>query len=231
MTTLNIPPFSRWCRQAAEPVWHACREHPFVRALAKGTLDEKRFRVYTMQDARYLGAFADACSLVSTRFPLPQDKLWCIEGARLALLFEGALHAGYGARLGFTADDIATLELSMNNRAYQDHLVSTALRGTLVEAVAAIAPCMWLYTEIGQRFATQLGDIPDSHPYAAWLQMYSNPQYDAYLEGMFTRLEQTAEAHDERARARARDAFVASAQYELLFWQYAWEPEPSGGKA
>ena len=48
---------SRWSDsawEAARPVYEKILEHPFVRALADGTLSAERFRFYLRQDALYL---------------------------------------------------------------------------------------------------------------------------------------------------------------------------------
>jgi thiaminase (transcriptional activator TenA) len=219
----EVPPFARECRDAAGDAWGASFDHPFVRGLAAGTLEAGRFRFYQMQDARYLEAFADACALISTRCTDPDDKLWFLDAARLALVVEGSLHVGYGERLGYGPADIAALELTPNNRAYQDHMVATAVRGTLVEAVAAIAPCPWLYVELGQHLERELGSIPDEHPYAEWLRTYANPEFDDYMQKLLERLQRFADAGDDAARERARQAFRTSARYEWMFWQQAWE--------
>lgn len=220
---LTVSSFGRDCLTACGDAWGASFDHPFVLALADGTLEPNKFRFYQMQDARYLEAFADACSIISTRCPHPDDKLWFIEAARLALVVESQLHAGYGARLGYTAKDVAALELSPNNRAYQDHMISTAQRGTLVEAVAALTPCPWLYTEMGQTLEKRLGTIPDDHPYGDWLKTYADPGFVEYTNALLAKLERFAAAHDEDARSRAKEAFAVSARYEWMFWQQAWE--------
>ena len=221
---LNVPPFAANC-QSASP-WGASFDHPFVRALAEGSLEPAKFRFYQMQDARYLEAFSDTCSLISVRCVRPDDKLWFIDAARLALVVESQLHAGFGVKLGYTAEDIARLTLTPNNRAYQDHMISTAQRGTLVEAVAALTPCPWLYMDLGQHLFKELGDIPDSHPYADWLRTYADPSFVEYTSNLLERLQRFAEAHDEEARARAREAFVTSARYEWMFWEQAWTFQP-----
>ena len=141
----------------------------------------------------------------------------------MALIVEGELHAGYGRALGYTAEDVARLELTPNNRAYQDHMVSTALRGTLVEAVAAVAPCPWLYIELGQHLQRELGEIRDEHPYAAWLRTYADPGFNDYMANLLERLQRFADAHGGAARERAKAAFTTSARYEWMFWQQAWE--------
>jgi thiaminase/transcriptional activator TenA len=217
-----VPPFAEACLDAAGEAWGAAFEHPFVRALADGSLDAERFRFYQMQDARYLEAFADASSLVSVRCPDPRDKLWFVDAARLALVVEGELHAGYGDKLGYTPADVAALEPTPNSRAYQDHMVATAQRGTPVEAVAALAPCPWLYVELGQRLEAELGPPSDGHPYADWLRTYADPAFNDYMGDLLERLQRFADAADGAARKRATTAFATSVRYEWMFWEQAW---------
>ncbi len=217
-----VPPFARRCIEAAGDAWAASFAHPFVRALADGSLDAERFRFYQMQDARYLQAFADACSLVSTRCPAPADKLWFIDAARLALVVEGELHAGYGEKLGYGPADIAAVELTPTTRAYRDHMTAQAQRGSLVEAVAALTPCPWLYVDLGQRLLAELGAPEDAHPYADWLRTYADPGFNDYMRHLLERLQRSADAASEAERDRAVTAFAASARYEWMFWDQAW---------
>ena len=221
----TVPPFAASCIDHASDPWGAAFNHPFVQALADGSLDADRFRFYQMQDARYLEAFADAASLIATRCPDPDDKLWFIDAARLALVVEGELHAGYGEQLGYGPEDIRTVELTPNNRAYQDHMIRQAQTGSLVEATAAMTPCPWLYVELGQRLERTLGEVPDSHPYAEWLEMYRDPEFNDYMDHLLDRLQRFADAADEAARQRARTAFATSVRYEWMFWQQAWSQQ------
>jgi len=218
----SVPPFAEDCLAHAGDAWDAAFDHPFVHALATGELDAATFRFYQMQDARYLEAFADAASLISTRCADPDDKLWFIDAARLALVVEGELHEGYGEELGYDPEDIRKLRLTPNNRAYQNHMIERAQRGTLVEATAAITPCPWLYVELGQRLAREMGQVPDDHPYAEWLAMYRDPEFNEYMDNLLRRLQRFAEAADAAARERARTAFTTSVRYEWMFWDQAW---------
>ena len=220
-----VPPFAQDCLDAAADVWGASFEHPFVQALADGSLSEERFAFYQMQDARYLEAFSDATAILSTRCTRPGDKLWFVDAAKLALEVEGELHAGYGERFGYTPEDVAALELTPNNRAYQNHMISTAERGTLVEGAAAVTPCPWLYIALGQHLLDTRGAPSDEHPYADWLRMYSDPEFNEYMEHLLERLQRFADASGDAARERAKDAFVTSARYEWMFWQQAWEQQ------
>lgn len=222
---IHAPPFAQRCLDAAGAVWGASFDHPFVLALAEGTLDAARFRFYQMQDARYLEAFADAASLIATRCSDPADKLWFVDAARLALVVEGELHRGYGEVLGYTPDDIARLDLTPSNRAYQNHMISTAQRGTLLDAVAALAPCPWLYTALGQHLHETRGAVAEDHPYADWLRTYADPGFVDYTNVLLKHLQRFADLQDPSTHSSAVEAFVVSARYEWMFWEQAWEQQ------
>ncbi len=216
------PPFASACKDHASEAWGASFEHPFVLALADGTLSSDRFRFYQIQDARYLEAFADACSIISTRIGDPTTKLWFIDAARLAIVVEQQLHQGYGERLGYTPEDIRAAELTPNNLAYQNHMIACATRGSLTEAIAAMTPCPWLYTALGGHLVSSLGAIPDDHPYAEWLRTYADPGFVTYTNELLAILETVAGRYSGDALDRAKEAFRASVRYEWMFWDQAW---------
>ncbi len=221
-TSFPIPPFAQKCKLAAQSAFGASYEHPFVVALADGSLDSKKFRFYQMQDARYLEAFSDATAILSTKTNDPIQKLWFLDAARMALVVESQLHAGYGEKLGYTAKDIAELQLSPNNRAYQTHMVATAHTGSLREGISAIAPCPWLYIELGQHLLQKLGTIPENHPYKDWLALYSDPGFNDYMKILLETLERAALESGASTQQKAIDAFLTSVRYEWMFWDQAW---------
>ena len=47
--------FTNHLRQLAKSSWDAQLTHPFVVALGNGTLPERKFKYYILQDARFLG--------------------------------------------------------------------------------------------------------------------------------------------------------------------------------
>lgn len=218
-----IPPFAKSCLDAAGSSWSASFTHPFVLGLADGTLDSDKFKFYQMQDARYLESFADACAYVAARCPEPDDKAWFLRAATLALEVERSLHLDFGTKLGYTPADIAALELTPNAKAYGDHMVQSAMRAPLVEAVAALAPCPWLYTDLGAHLARTYGPPADDHPYAAWLRTYADDSFSEYMGNLLSRMERFAGEASESVRARARAAFATSSKYEYMFWAQAWE--------
>lgn len=222
-TPYVVSPFARKCLEQAADSWRAAHDHPFVEAIADGTLQAERFKFYQMQDARYLERYADACALIASRCNDPADSLWFIETAQRALVTERSLHLTYGQELGYGPEELASLELTPNNRAYQDHMMAQAQRSSLVEAVAAVTPCPWLYREIGRHLLNELGEISEEHPYADWLHRYADPEIDENIDGLLERLDRFAAAHSEPVRNRALSVFRTSIRYEWMFWEQAWE--------
>lgn len=221
----DVPEFARRCLEQSVDIWRAAHDHPFVKAIADGALDADRFRFYQMQDARYLESYADTCALIAARCTEPSDSLSFIESARRALVTERSLHLTYGERLGYDAGDLAALELTPHNRAYQDHMIAHAQRRSLVEAVAAVTPCPWLYREIGRQLLGEMGSIDDNHPYADWLKRYADPELDENVERLLEQLDRFARARDETIRDRAVEAFQTSLRYEWMFWEQAWQQQ------
>lgn len=218
----SAPPFARSCIEHSGRAWGASFDHPFVLALADGSLDPERFRFYQMQDARYLESYATTAALIGARCPAPAHKLAFIEAAQRALIVESELHAGYGRKLGYTPEDVAAVELGPVTHAYSNHMIATAQTGTLVEAIAALLPCPWLYAELGRHLLARIGNIPDDHPYGDWLALYSNVEFEDNTRSLLELLEFAAEAADDSARARAQRAFRNSTRYEWMFWEQAW---------
>ncbi len=138
---------------------------------------------------------------------------------------EQQLHRGYGETLGYTPADIRSLELTPSNRAYQDHMISRAARGSLVEAISAMTPCPWLYTELGGHLADTIGPIADTHPYADWLRTYSDVGFVTYTNELLQILESVAAHESSEVLDRARHAFAVSVRYEWMFWDQAWNAQ------
>ena len=221
----SLPPFPTRCREQAADAWQASYDHPFVRALVDGTLDPARFKFYQMQDARYLEAIADAFVMIGTRCPDPDDKLWFAQAAERALQTERSLHLHYGDHLGYGPEDLRALTLTPNNRAYQNHMLERTERGTRLAALAAVAPCPWLYRTLGRSIWDELGGaVDDDHPYADWIRRYADPDPDESMDigELVDRLDRWAQGLNQSARDRAATAFVTSTRYEWMFWEQAW---------
>ena len=163
--------FSDQLRQAAADLWEAQHEHPFVRGIRDGTLDPERFRFYVRQDYLFLIEYGRLLALACARAPRLELMERFAELAHSTLRTEMDLHRAYAADWGISREELERERPHTVTRAYTDFLLRTAALGDFGELVAALLPCMWGYSELGQRLAQ--GQAPTGGRYTRWIEMYA----------------------------------------------------------
>jgi thiaminase/transcriptional activator TenA len=215
--------FSAELRAAAAPVWEAHLEHPFVRGIGDGSLPEDRFRFYVRQDYLFLIDYGRLLALAAARAPRLE---WMRRFASLAgsvLDTEMDLHRQFAARWGITAEQLESETTAPATDAYCDYLLRTAALGDFSELVAAVLPCMWSYSEIGRHLAAAgaPGSEP-TQPYAEWVEMYASDEFGELAAWCRELTDAAAAEVAGPGRRRMHDAFRASSEHELAFWDSAW---------
>lgn len=216
-------PFSARLRRLADPVWQAQHAHPFVQAIGDGSLDLERFRHWVRQDYRFLVEYCRLFGLAAARAPDLDTLARFADLLRATARTEMDLHRAYAAELGIGAAALEREPMAPTTRAYTDFLVRIAATGDFVELAAALLPCMWGFSEIGQALAAR--GMPSEERYAKWVRMYADPEFAALAEWCRALVDRLADRADDDARRRMEDAFLTSSRYEYLFWEMAWSLE------
>src|SRR5919202_6249983 len=199
-------PFSQTLRRAADDVWRAQHEHPFVLGVADGTLAVERFARYVRQDYVFLVEYARLLALGAARASDLETMRRFADLAQAILGEEMELHRAFARELGITESELEAEEADPRTRAYTDFLLRTATLGSFAELAAALLPCMWGYAELGVRLAER--PPPPDPRYARWIATYADPEFAAlaaWCRGLVDRL---AAQVGPDARDRMRAAFV-----------------------
>ena len=212
--------FSDKLRQAADPIWGAQHEHPFLRGIGEGTLDPDRFRHYVRQDYLFLIEYGRLLALGCARAPQLQQMTRFAELAQAVLTSELELHHSYAAAWGIPTAALEAGRPTATTRAYSDFLLRTAALGDYAELVAALLPCMWGYHELGRRLAER--GRPTNKLYARWIDEYASAEFGALASWCRELADAAAESGD---RARMTEAFLGSSRHELAFWEASWRQE------
>jgi thiaminase (transcriptional activator TenA) len=210
--------FTDELRHAAEPLWQAQFEHPFVRGIAEGTLDEARFRAYLVQDAAFLVDYARTLSYAAARAPDAELSRRFAELAAETWTGELELH-----RSVLSEPELAAAAPDETTRAYADFLLRLGRSGEFAELAAALLPCMWGYSELGRELAR--GPIPQEPLYARWIETYADPGFAELADWCRAVVDGLAAGAPAELRERMRAAFLESARHELAFWQASWVRE------
>lgn len=208
---------------AAEPVWQSQLDHPFVKGIADGTLEEERFKRWVLQDYRYLKEFARIFAWAVAKAERLEAMSWYARVLDLTLNTEMDLHRQYARRFGLTPGDLEAAPMWPTTRAYTDFLVRTAADGDMADLLAALLPCAWGYVHIAQALAA--GEPPEDQRYADWIAQYASDEFAQAAEWLKEELSRLAAGASAAKRERLKELFVLSSRYEWQFWEMCWEGE------
>jgi thiaminase (transcriptional activator TenA) len=212
--------FTDSLRKKADGLWKQSFQHPFVVELAKGTLPTEKFIHYVKNDSYYLTTFAKVQSLGATKTNDLHTIGRMAYHAESTISAEQALHETFFEMLGIQRD--TDFLPSPTAYRYTTHLLSVATQGTLGEIIAAILPCYWLYYEIGMQYQ----DATPNHPiYDKWIATYGDEWFEKLVKEQIDRLDELAEQADDAEQGRMERYFLISSEYELGFWEMAYQLE------
>src|SRR2546426_5100684 len=142
--------FSQHLRSIAEPIWAAQLTHPFVVGLGNGTLPERKFKYYILQDALFLNDLAQVFAIASEKAPEAVSAARFAKLAKDTLVVERSLHETYGNRWKLTLQQMSRAPMAPTNYAYTRHMLHIAQNGTALDATVVTLPCAWIYCVVGQ---------------------------------------------------------------------------------
>ena len=176
--------------------------HPTVRGIADGDLDPAVFRSWLEQDHLFLLDYVRVfCRLA---WQAPDDHIGdLVDLAHSTFHDELELHRSLSAEFGA---DLEGATKGPACEAYTRFLLDAA--GDYGTGLAALLPCMWGYSTLGQRMA-----VPAEPRYRRRVETYADPGFAALAA-------RCAQMLDEAApdRATAERAFLAGMRHELAFW-------------
>lgn len=208
------------------PVWRAYTRHAFVQGLGDGTLPHAAFLHYLKQDYVFLIHFSRAWALAITKADTVAEMRLAAGTVNGLINEELALHIKTCAESGIDeATLFATLE-RQENLAYTRYVLDAGHSGDLLDLLAALAPCVMGYGEIGTHLAT----TKTSDTYAEWINTYASAEYQQVCHdvGMLIdgavarRIGDDATTSPRWASLQAR--FRVATQLEVGFWDMGLDP-------
>jgi thiaminase (transcriptional activator TenA) len=215
--------FTERLREEATSIWEAQHQHPFVRGIGDGTLSLERFKFWLQQDYIFLIEYSRLLALAAARSPELETMIHFATLLKETVETEMSLHRGYAAEFGISPEDLERELPAPATRAYTDFLLRVAATSDFAELAAALLPCMWAFSEIGQRLATQ--PTPNDQRYAKWIAMYSSKEFAELAQWCRDLLDSLAAGLPERDLQKLEAAFLTSSRYEWQFWETCWKME------
>lgn len=196
--------------------------HPFLRGLTDGTLPEKCFRHYVLQDALYLRDYARVLALAGVRSPDEDALLMFTEHAAGAIVVERSLHEGFLKDLDVPEDALDRTPPAPTTLAYTSYLARTAALGDYHEILGAVLPCYWIYAEVGKALLEKGSPNP---MYGKWIDTYGGEEFGALVEAVLDLTDRACVDLNPAQRKATREAFAVTSRYEWMFWNMGWTLE------
>ncbi len=211
-------------RGECAPAWGAYVDHPFVSGLADGSLPETSFQYYLGQDYLFLFHFARAYALAAFK----SETLAGMRAAAATLTalvdVEMRLHIDYCAGWGLSEADMEALPEAPACIAYTRFVLDRGMQGDLLDLLAALAPCIVGYGEIGLRLSNDPATRRVGNPYTAWIDMYGGDEYQDVVRAFLAHFDAQFAARGSAARYPSlKKTFEAATRLEAGFWQMGWE--------
>jgi len=217
-------PFVDACHEYAADAWHAYKHHPWIEALANGTLSMSQFVSFQVSDAPYISDLHRTLALGIAKAPVGcswakaaatvLDDVWVlneIEAKREILAELGVvLELGTGPAAYTPARE-----------AYANHLVRTAYEGSIGDIASALLPCAMFTQVIGNRFKHHR--IPGPPPFQKWADIYVMRAVHRMAQEHAAMMEQQAYRTDDNGRDRMRLLYLRSIQHQIDVFDSAFE--------
>ncbi|WP_144900936.1 thiaminase II [Halobellus captivus] len=213
--------FSEYLVDIEDDLWKAQFEHPFVRELAAGTLDESAFRTWLEQDYRYLLDYARTFAILGTKANGESTMGRCFEVATRVVGEEMDLHRSFAAEYGLSPEELAGARKTPTCEAYTNFLLRTARERPFPVGVAAVYPCGQGYLDVAAEMAAR---ADGEHRYTPFIEKYTSDAFRESVAWMREVVDHCAETHPS-LRAEMESAFRRSAELEYAFWEMSYTEE------
>ena len=207
---------------AGSPVYESILRHPFLTGLSDGTLDQRAFRYYVVEDAHYLTEFARTLSILASKAPRDEWIVAFDRDAVATLEAERALHESYFKDFGLSEAELRSRPPAPTTLAYTSYLLATAHSSPFAEALSSVLPCYWIYAEVGKALSRKGSPYP---LYQRWIDNYGSEAYEATVESVLGIMDEAAREEGPSSRSRMIRHFVTTSRYEWMFWDMGYRQE------
>ncbi len=217
----DSPVFAGW-RSAAGETWRQYVGHEFVLGLKDGSLPRSAFIAYLIQDYIFLLNYSRAWALAVVKAESAAQMRTAAATVNALINEEIQLHIQICRREGIDEPRLLQAAEASENIAYTRFVTDSGLSGDLLDLLAAMAPCVFGYHEIGLRLA----DSRDTTElYREWIDTYAGDEYGSVCFAVAALIEDVAaERLGEALEASPRwqslcRRFTTATRLEIDFWQ------------
>lgn len=205
-------PFHQHLLDVTDSIWQKTLDHPFLTAVADGSIADDVFKTWIAQDYLFVQAAIPFMGILIAKSPVHMRP--ALANAVYALNQELELFQKQAIQHGVDLD----VEMSPTCHAYVQFLMATAYDRPLETGFAVLYGTEKAYLDAWSRVKTQQ-QAPGS--WQAFINNWTSDAFQGYVTWLATTLDELASSNSEAHRREMEHYFVLTARYEYLFWDMA----------
>ena len=210
--------YAEQLREASKAEWRAATDNDFVRGLGDGTLPEAAFRVYLIQDYRFLDTLVSVVGFAVGRAPDLRAKSRYAEFLGVLTGSENDYFQRSFEALGVSEDELANTPDSPVLAKLRRHMIAAADAATYADLLSVFLPAEWIYLD----WARLVADGPASQfLYREWIDIHAAAPFADFVGWLRSELDRAEPAADSEADRRIRSAFAHMVCLERAFFEEA----------
>jgi thiaminase (transcriptional activator TenA) len=206
--------FALW-REAAAGPWRDYSRHAFVEGLRDGSLPRSAFLHYLRRDYVFLIHFARAWALAVAKAETLEEMKTAAATVHALVHHEMQLHIDTCAGEGVSQAELEATPEAAESLAYTRYVLEAGYSGDFLDLMAALAPCVLGYGEIGARLAGEAGEMP----YRGWIDTYAGKEYQDVCRSVGRLIDRPSSAVSARAGPLCRAGGSCAGGSR---WQLGW---------
>lgn len=209
--------------EATKEIWESYNEHPFVKGIEDGTLDQEKFRYYIIQDFLYLEDYAKSFAIGIAKAKSVETTQIFSGYINLLTGSEMNIHHGYMGKFGVSQEELDNTPRALDNLSYTSYMLRVAYEEGEAEILTAILSCAYSYELIAKKMVKNNPDCVNHDFYGEWISGYAGEEYASGNVVLIDALNKLTENYTEEQLKHLTDIFVACSRYEYLFWDFSWK--------
>lgn len=201
-----------------ESLWEKAANKEFLIKMAEGTLDEKRYSGYMLQDYYYLVEYK---KILERLLELSKDSE-VTDFLKLAIdvtVYETeSVHLPAMKKLGISEDTIKNTGMNSVITDYVAFYHDTIDKNGLLGGFTALLQCCWDYAYLGKVMYANYGEKIEKSQYKFWFDAYTSKEYVETNEKWQSLVDKITTGTDDKTKETLCNIFKTCAEFENKFW-------------
>ncbi|MFH1476996.1 MAG: TenA family protein [Verrucomicrobiota bacterium] len=195
---------------------------PFNREVADGTLAERKFKNYIIQDYFFLQNYKRIYEILLSKSPDERGRQFTVDAIKGIDEEIKSVHAVYFKKYNITSQELSDSAPNSTTEAYNSYLRETATDEPFEVGLTATLPCNWIYYEVAHDM--KKSKKVEGNPYQEWIDEYGTTSWEESDTKVFVDLvEYYMENATEELRGKMEQAYKRATEFEYMFWDTVYK--------